>query len=139
MGPPEKDAVDEAKRIISTANERNVTLRLLGGIAFRLRSPSPQSQNLKRNYVDIDVVGLRNQRKGINTLFVDLGYTPRTTFNAMYGHSRLIFNDIANERRVDIFLNEFEMCHKFDFTDRLKLTQPNTSARILSAHETPSV
>ena len=66
-------------------------------------------------------MGLRNQRKEINTLFLDLGYTPRTTFNAMNGHTRLIFNDIANERRVDIFLNEFEMCHKFDFTNRLKM------------------
>jgi len=116
----EKSAVDEAKRIISTGNERKVTLRLLGGIAFALRSPSSQIERLKRNYADIDVVGLRKQRKEINALFLDLGYTPRTTFNAMNGHSRLIYNDIANERRVDIFLNEFEMCHKFDFADRLQ-------------------
>jgi len=106
---------------VARADAKNVTLRLLGGIAFRLRSPSSLSGGLQRRYVDIDFVGLRNQRREINELFNELGYTPRTTFNAMNGHTRLIFNDIANERRVDIFLNVFEMCHKLDFTDRLKL------------------
>lgn len=106
---------------MARADAKNVTLRLLGGIAFRLRSPSSLSGGLQRRYVDIDFVGLRNQRREINELFSELGYTPRTAFNAMNGHTRLIFNDIANERRVDIFLNVFEMCHKLDFTDRLKL------------------
>ena len=117
----QKDAIDEAQRIISAANERKIILRLLGGIAFALRSPSAKTERLKRHYVDIDVMGLRKQRKDINELFLELGYTPRTTFNAMNGHSRLIYNDIGNERRVDIFLNTFEMSHKFDFTDRMKL------------------
>lgn len=99
-------------------------MRLLGGIAFRLRSPSSIAQNLQRRYVDIDFVGLRNQRKEITQLFTDLGYAPRTAFNAMQGFTRLIFNDLENERRVDIFLNVFEMCHKFDFTNRLKLDSP---------------
>ena len=120
---PEKDAVAEAIRIVNEASQRNVTLRLFGGIAFRLRSPSTLLSQLKRHYVDIDFMGLRNQRKQTTQLFTDLGYTPRTTFNAMNGSVRLIFNDIENERRIDIFLNVFEMCHKIDFTDRLKLDQ----------------
>jgi hypothetical protein len=118
---PEKDVVLEAQHIVQEAASRKVVLRLLGGIAFRLRSPSALHANLKRNYVDIDFVGLRKQSKQIKTLFTDLGYTPREIFNAMNGHDRLIFNDIGNERRVDIFLNVFEMCHKFDFSNRLEL------------------
>jgi hypothetical protein len=124
---PEKDVVLEAQNIVQEAESRKVTLRLLGGIAFRLRSPSALQANLKRNYIDIDFVGLRKQSKQIKSLFTDMGYTPREIFNAMNGHDRLIFNDIGNERRVDIFLNVFEMCHKFDFSERLsvdKLTLP---------------
>jgi hypothetical protein len=120
---PEKDVVLEAQKIVQEADSRKVTLRLLGGIAFRLRSPSALEASLKRNYVDIDFIGLRKQSKQIKTLFSDLGYTPREIFNAMNGHDRLIFNDIPNERRVDIFLNVFEMCHKFDFSDRLSVDQ----------------
>jgi hypothetical protein len=120
---PEKDAVIEATRIVEEAKRRNITLRLFGGIAFRLRSPSTLLADFKRHYVDIDFVGLRNQRKQITKLFTDLGYAPRTTFNAMNGHIRLIFNDLENKRRVDIFLNVFEMSHKFDFTDRLEIDE----------------
>ncbi len=118
---PEKDPVQEAEKLVQEANKRKMTLRLLGGIAFRLRCPSSMKDNLKRKYVDIDFVGTRKERKEIQNFFVDMGYTPRTTFNTMQGFRRLIFNDIDNERRVDIFLNEFEMCHKLDFTNRLKL------------------
>jgi hypothetical protein len=124
---PEKDVVIEANRIVGEAESKKVTLRLLGGLAFRLRNPSSVMANLSRRYVDIDFVGFRKQRKEIEKLFVDLGYTPRDRFNKLNGYSRLIFNDIANERRVDIFLNTFEMSHKLDFTDRLlvdKLTLP---------------
>jgi len=72
-------------------------------------------------------MGLRKQSKGIRALFTELGYTPREIFNAMQGAKRLIFNDVEHGRRIDIFLDVFEMCHKFDFKDRLtldKLTIP---------------
>lgn len=120
---PEKDTVAEAARIVEEAKKRNITLRLFGGIAFRLRSPSTLHAHFKRHYVDIDFMGLRNQRKQITQLFADLGYSPRTRFNAMNGHIRLIFNDLENKRRIDIFLNVFEMSHKFDFTDRLNVDE----------------
>jgi hypothetical protein len=100
---------------------KNITLRLLGGIAFRLTSPSALNANLERHYADIDLVGLRRQSKEIRELFLELEYEPRTAFNARFGHSRLIFNDLQNQRRVDVFLNVFVMCHKFDFSNRLKL------------------
>ncbi len=124
---PEADAVSEAQRILAEAEKRKVDVRLIGGIAFRIRSPSSLAANLKRRYVDIDLVGLRSQSREIKQLLRDLGYAPRERFNQMNGKVRLIFNDLANERRVDIFLNEFEMCHKLDFTDRIrieKLTLP---------------
>jgi hypothetical protein len=55
----------------------------------------------------------------MKALFTDLGYTPRDVFNALHGATRLIFNDIENGRRVDIFLDVFEMCHRFDLRERL--------------------
>src|SRR2546422_6604380 len=39
----------------------------------------------------------------------------------MMGRKRLIFNDLVNHRRVDIFLDVFEMCHRFDFAERVEL------------------
>lgn len=71
--------------------------------------------------MDIDVVGHARQTKGIKQLFGELGYVPREMFNRMQGDRRLIFNDLEHKRRVDIFLDVFEMCHSFSFRDRLEL------------------
>lgn len=118
------DPVAEAQRILAEAQKRAVTLRLIGGVAFRIRSPESSTlASFRREYVDIDLIGLRNQSRGIKALFNDLDYAPRERFNQVNGKSRLIFNDLANKRRVDIFLNVFSMCHRLDFTDRLKLDE----------------
>ncbi|MGH9921054.1 MAG: hypothetical protein ACRD6W_19570, partial [Nitrososphaerales archaeon] len=61
------------------------------------------------------------QYRAIGDFFVDMGYHPRLRFNAMMGGKRLIFNDVANERRVDIFLDVFEMSHKFNFSERVDM------------------
>jgi len=115
---------DEAARILSGAEVKGVTLRLLGGMAVNLRCPSASKPPLSRRYVDIDMMGKRKETSKINQLFRDLGYKPRERFNALSGY-RLIFNDMKNQRRVDVFLDVFQMCHKFDFRDRLGL-EPKT-------------
>ncbi|HYB07631.1 MAG TPA: hypothetical protein VEB87_05705 [Nitrososphaerales archaeon] len=122
--PPLESLGDEAARILRAAESNGVTLRLLGGVAVGMRCPSASKAPLSRRYVDIDVIGHRKETAKINQLFRELGYKPRERFNALQG-SRLIFNDIKNSRRVDIFLDVFEMCHKFDFKDRLGL-EPKT-------------
>jgi hypothetical protein len=114
---------DEAKRIIEVAQEKKITLRLFGGVSFYFRCPSAKHRSLQRNYVDIDFVGHSKQSKEIKQLFEGLGYVPRDRFNAMQGYRRLIFNDIEHQRRIDIFLDVFEMCHKFNFKDRLEIDQ----------------
>ena len=114
---------DEAKRIIEVAQQKKLTLRLFGGVSFYFRCPSAKHRTLQRNYVDIDFMGHAKQSKEIKQLFVELGYAPRDRFNAMQGYRRLIFNDIEHQRRVDIFLDVFEMCHKFNFKDRLEIDQ----------------
>lgn len=118
--PPLDDPVEEAKRIIQ-AGERRVILRLFGGVAFYFRCPSARQPALSRRYFDMDFMGHAKQSKEIKQLFVELGYVPRDLFNAMQGDRRLIFNDIEHQRRVDIFLDVFEMCHKFNFKKRMEL------------------
>jgi hypothetical protein len=114
---------DEAKRIIEIAQQKKITLRLFGGVSFFFRCPSAKHRSLQRNYVDVDFMGHSKQSKEIKQLFEELGYAPRDRFNAMQGYRRLIFNDLEHQRRVDIFLDVFEMCHKFNFKDRLEIDQ----------------
>jgi hypothetical protein len=114
---------DEAKRIIEVARQKKIILKLFGGVSFFFRCPSAKHRALQRNYVDIDFMGHAKQSREIKQLFEELGYVPRDRFNAMQGYRRLIFNDIEHQRRVDIFLDVFEMCHKFNFKDRLEVDQ----------------
>ncbi len=118
---PLESIQDEAKRVLDEAEQREITLRLFGGMAIYTRCSSAKRPPLERRYVDIDVMGYSKQSKNISKMFLDLGYSPRSKFNAMYGDRRLVFNDTEHQRRVDIFLDVFEMCHKFDLKDRLKL------------------
>jgi len=113
-----QDITEEAQRVIRSADEAGLKLRLLGGVAIRLRSPSAASHpELKRRYPDIDVVGLRAEGRALSRLFGELGYEPNQRFNALHGYKRMIF--YGGERHVDVFLDAFEMCHKIDLRHRL--------------------
>ena len=119
--PPLESPAEEAARVIEAADANHVVLRLFGGVSFWFRCPSARHPSLQRKYVDVDFMGHSKQSKEIKQLFVSLGYVPRDKFNAMQGYRRLIFNDMANQRRVDVFLDVFEMCHSFNFRDRLEV------------------
>jgi hypothetical protein len=112
---------DEATRVLDEAKKRDITLKLFGGMAIYTRCESAKKPPLARNYVDIDVMGRSKQSRSIRDMFLALGYVPRQKFNAMYGDRRLVFNDADHNRRVDVFLDWFEMCHKFDMKERLKV------------------
>jgi hypothetical protein len=133
LSKPVEDIVAEARRIVDVADHAGLTLRLFGGMAIRFHCPSATHRGLERKYADIDFMGLSKELKALKKLFPELGYTPRQVFNAMYGDKRLIFNDIAQGRRIDIFLDTFEMCHKFDFRKRLEIDNPTISLADLLA------
>jgi hypothetical protein len=117
--PP--DLASKAKAVVEAAEKRGVVLRVLGGVSFQLRCPSAAHRALQRDYLDIDFAGHSRQSKEIGRVFEGLGYVPREMFNAMQGRRRLIFNDMVNQRRADVFLDVFEMCHKIDLRKRLEI------------------
>ncbi len=130
---PLEDITQETERILNEAQTRGVVLRLFGGLAVKFHSPSAAHRTLQREYADIDFMGFRKQSGEIKNFFTNLGYTPREVFNALNGDRRLIFQDLENQRRVDIFLDVFEMCHRFDFKDRLLIDKLTISLSDLIA------
>lgn len=119
MERPKSDMVEEAVRIVDTAAERKVMLRLLGGLATRLHCEDLTF--CKRDYSDIDLVGMSAEKNKIIEMFVDLGYIPNHPFIALHGHKRLQFEDTLNNRHVDVFLDHFDMDHDWDLSHRLHL------------------
>lgn len=119
MTLPAPDIVQEARRIIAAAANRAITLRLLGGLAVQLHSPSAGHRSLRRTYADIDFATPRSHSRRVEQLFADLGYTADRAFNTLNGAERMIFYDRANRRRIDVFVGDFAMCHRLPIAERM--------------------
>jgi hypothetical protein len=130
---PREDSTEEAIRVLEYAESKGVVLRLLGGVAVHLRCPSARRGDFARVHGDIDFVGHEKQSAEIRRLLGELGYLPRERFNAMHGGRRLIFNRPAQQRRVDVFLDVFEMCHRFDLKRRMEIDRQTISLADLLA------
>jgi hypothetical protein len=113
------DIADEARRIVEAGHAQGITLRLLGGLAVRLRSPSATHRALARVYPDIDLATPARRSHMVETLLSDLGYAPDKSFNLLNGDSRLLFYDQGHSRQIDVFVGTFEMCHRLPVAERL--------------------
>lgn len=113
------NGLEAAVQIIDAAESRGVRLRLLGGLAFKRLCPSANDPRYFRENKDIDLMGKREDTKEIMKTLETLGYRPREVFNKLNMGQRLIYYDIGNRRRVDVFLDEFIMCHKFNFKESI--------------------
>lgn len=117
---PLADPVAEGRRIAEAAAERGLPLRLLGGVAIALLCPSGRRPPLQRTYGDIDFATTGSAKEGVVELMGSLGYAADREFNTLHGHRRLYFHDEANQRHVDAFVNEANLCHRIDFKSRLE-------------------
>lgn len=120
MSSPEK-LVLEAERAVNAASERNVILRVFGGVAIRSHCPSASNPPLLRKIADVDFFGVSKQSGEIQKVFKELNYIPAVRFNALRGRSRLLFYEPKTNKSRDIFLDTFDMCHRIDLRKRLTL------------------
>jgi hypothetical protein len=123
VGTPLRDTVAEARRVLDAAAAASVPLRVLGGVGIAMSVPGEPL--LPRAFNDIDFITARGAGPRTAKLFEPLGYTPDHQFNGLNGHRRLLFYDTHNERRIDIFVGRFEMCHTWPLERRLEVV-PDT-------------
>jgi hypothetical protein len=116
----ERDVVSEGRRLLERAAAQGVPLRLLGGVAVRLRSAGELPPALAREYKDIDLVTARGRSGATVDLLRAEGYAPHVAFNALNGQERLLFFDEEHDRQVDVFVGSFRMCHTIPVGDRLE-------------------
>jgi hypothetical protein len=114
------DVVAESLRILDAASELRAPRRLLGGVAVRVHADGDLPPALARTYADIDLATERKGGPEVLALLERLGYVPNERFIALNGGSRLLVYDLEHERQVDVFVGQFEMCHRIAL-DRLTL------------------
>jgi hypothetical protein len=115
------DVVTEGQRLLARAAEADVPLRLLGGVAIRLRAPGELLPAFRRTYADLDFVTAKKGAGRAAELFRNEGYEPHVAFNALHGKERLLFFDVDHDRQVDIFVGAFAMSHKIPLDARLEV------------------
>src|SRR5690349_5113397 len=89
------DILEEGRRVLAAARSEGVPLRLLGGVAVRLRCSGPE-----REFKDLDFATSKKSGGDAQDLLRRLGYEPHVGFNAMNARERLLFFDDANGRQV---------------------------------------
>jgi hypothetical protein len=117
-GAPLANPVGEARRLVEAATRKGVMVRVLGSVAVHLQAPDP-GPLLTRPIKDIDIVTRRGSRAAVTELLIGAGYVPDQMFNALHGAGRLLFFD-PNERKLDVFIGDFSMCHVIPIADRLE-------------------
>jgi len=120
----EPDIVAEGRRLVALAAAAGAKIRLLGGVAIRLRTESMPAA-LTRFYGDLDFVAAGGAGPEVSRLFAEAGYRADGPFNTLHGKRRQLFYDDAQGRKVDVFVGEFAMCHRIPVDERL-LLEPAT-------------
>ena len=121
MSAIEADVVSEGRRLLLRADEKGVPLRLLGGVAIKLRASGDLPPAFARSYADLDFVTAKKKAGSTVDLFRGEGYEPHVAFNALHGQERLLFFDDEHERQVDVFVGAFSMCHRIPLDDRIQV------------------
>jgi len=115
---PAHDAKTEALGLISAAQERGITARLLGGMAVQVLCPDypPRPSS---GLQDIDLASVTSSRKALQNFLIEQGHLPDKTFNALYGHKQLYFVSAVSGRPIDVLIDRLVMCHELDFRGRI--------------------
>jgi hypothetical protein len=117
---PLADIVAEAERLLAAAHADDVPVRLIGGLAVYFHATEIPLA-LRRQYEDIDVATAKGASRSTGDLFVKLGYEPAKEFNVLQGDRRMLFYDKRNDRKLDVFVGTFQMCHVIPITGRMAL------------------
>jgi hypothetical protein len=114
------EMVEGTRALLRQVDEEGVLARALGGIAVALRCPSALDPPLVREYHDLDLATDRDNAHRLAEVLAAAGYEPAERFNALHGHSRMMFSG-PDDVHMDVIVDEFVMCHKLSLRRRLQV------------------
>ena len=112
------EILTEMHRLIEEGNARNIQLRAIGGLAVQAHNKRNHPLFV-RDFADLDFAVAKKQRREFEAFMPEVGYSPDKQFNILNGSQRQIYNDEKTGMKVDVFVGDFEMCHKIPLEDRL--------------------
>lgn len=121
--------VEQAHAILEEADRRNLTLRVLGALAFHMRCPNFNyiQTETQRYFTDIDFMAYFPQMGEVERLFTDLGYVGDPRLKTVPGIRRSIFHHEEYAWHSDVFYDVLEFSHEIDLRGRLEKDYPTLS------------
>jgi hypothetical protein len=111
-------------------------LRLVGGLGIKVRCPRSLEFNPERLYNDMDMITDRDGGKKLAGFFSEMGYEEDRTLNLLNGDRRQLYFCDDQDWQVDVFVGDFQMCHKIPLEGRLtkdQLTVPLAELFLMKA------
>lgn len=117
--PDNREQLDGATALLAQLSAGGVTARALGGVAVAMRCEHARTPGpLARTWSDLDLMIDRASTAVIGGAMEAAGYEGERRFNALHGHARMMFAR-PDGAHVDVFVEEFAMCHKLSLGPRL--------------------
>ncbi|RDE16822.1 MAG: hypothetical protein C4K47_00755 [Candidatus Thorarchaeota archaeon] len=138
------DFVQEALRIHDAAEQNGLPLRVMGAIAYRIKSPQyvELHEAMGREITDIDLIGYyKQQHKIINLFRDDLGYQYVMPGFIRATMMRDLFTNPKTGGHVDVFYDTLDFNHRIEFkkSDRLSKDNPTIALGDLFLEKTQIV
>jgi hypothetical protein len=118
MAITSQEILTEMHRLVEAGNARNIQIRAIGGLAVQAHNKTNHPLFV-REFADLDFVVAKKQRREFEAFMPEVGYSPDKQFNILNGSTRQIYFDNKTGMKIDIFVGDFEMCHKIPLEDRL--------------------
>ena len=122
--PPSAEIEAEARRIVAAAMAGGLRVRLMGGLAIRIQSPSAARPPYAREYRDFDLVAHSRDVGAFRRLLESQGYVGDKLFNAIHGAQRLVYTAPDGRWAVDVVIDRLAMSHTIELRDRLATDGP---------------
>lgn len=116
---PLDDIREEADRVAGGAVAAGIQLRLMGGMAVYLTSPTVRRPPYAREYGDFDFAVAARDARAAAAYLESVGYVAERMFNAIHGAQRLNFQHPAGRWPIDVVVDEVRMSHRIDLRGRL--------------------
>lgn len=117
---------NELQRILTASEESNVTLRVIGSLAFQMHCPKYGylQAAMGRAYTDIDFAGYRSEARAVNEMMTALDYKESREVFIMSEGDRSIFHQVNGSLYVDVFYDKLDFSHVISWEDRLEVDSP---------------
>lgn len=109
----------EAVRLTDAARAARLELRLVGGLAVYVTSPSVRRPPYARTYADLDFAVSSRHARDAAAFLERSGYVPEKLFNALHGAQRMNFAHPDGRWTIDVVVDEIRMSHRIDLRGRL--------------------